>query len=100
MFLNPRARAVKLWRFHEQKGRFRPALELLEDRRLLSGDAVLRWNAVAMEAAAVDHGVGFATQQFGPTRTSRALAIEQIAVYDAVAAIDGTNSPFLTTLPS
>jgi hypothetical protein len=101
MFLSARTRAFTPSRSSiPQKARFRPTMEVLEERCLLSGDEVLRWNSVALQAAVVDHGVGFPTQQFGPTRTSRAFAIEQIAIYDAVAAIDGTYTPFLTTLPA
>jgi hypothetical protein len=76
------------------------SLEELEERCLLSADEVLRWVEVAAEAARIDHGIGFPTQQFGPTRTSRAFAIEDVAIYDAVAAIDGTYQPFLTRLPA
>jgi hypothetical protein len=53
------------------------------------------WNTVALTASAVDHtnvmagGVPVFGTQLGPTRTSRALAIVQIAVFDAVNAIDG-----------
>jgi hypothetical protein len=80
------------------KANHRPAVESLENRCLLSGDAVLRWNAVGIEASKIDHGIGFPTQQFGPTRQTRALAIEQIAIYDAVSAIDGTYQSYLPTL--
>jgi hypothetical protein len=75
----------------------------LEERCLLSAvssDAVLRWNAVAIEAARIDHGLNYPSQQFGPTRLSRAMAIEQIAVYDAVSAIDGTYQSYLPALPA
>ena len=61
-----------------------------------SGDMVLRWNEIGMEAAKVDHGLNFPTEQFGPTRTSMATAIESVAIYDAVANIDGTYQPYLT----
>ena len=63
---------------------------------LASGDMVLRWSEVGMEAAKVDHGLNYPTEQFGPTRTARAMAIESVAIYDAVAAIDGTYQPYLT----
>jgi hypothetical protein len=77
---------------------FRPRVESLEPRRLLSTtDAVLEWNAMAMEAAEKDHAIGAPGLQFGPTRTSRALAIESIAVYDSVNAIDRSSTPFLVT---
>jgi hypothetical protein len=73
----------------------KPAVEALEDRCLLSGDAVLHWNRVALNAAVVDHGLGAPGLQFGPTRTSRAFAIVQGAVFDAVNSIDTQYSPYL-----
>jgi hypothetical protein len=76
--------------------RFQPILESLEDRIVPSVDAVLRWNAYALDATKVDHAIGGPAQQFGPTRASRALAIVQIAVYDAVNAIDQSYTSFYT----
>jgi membrane-associated phospholipid phosphatase len=46
-----------------------------------AADPVLRWNQVALDAVAADHGG--AREQAGPTRGSRALAIVHAAVYDA-----------------
>lgn len=61
-----------------------------------AGDAVLYWNAIALEAIATDHtGTFGAPDQGGPTRGSRALAITHLAIYDAVNAIDGTHEPYL-----
>jgi hypothetical protein len=51
------------------------------------------WNDVALRANAVDHAPPFAGdtrvagEQYGPTRTSRALAIVHLAIYDALNAI-------------
>jgi hypothetical protein len=51
------------------------------------------WNDVALRANAVDHAPPFAgdtrvaSEQLGPTRTSRALAIVHLAIYDALNAI-------------
>ena len=51
------------------------------------------WNEVALRANAVDHtppftaGTNVVAEQLGPTRTSRALAIVHIAIYDALNAI-------------
>jgi hypothetical protein len=51
------------------------------------------WNEAAQRANALDHtpaivsGAALEAEQLGPTRSSRALAIVQIAVYDAVNAI-------------
>jgi hypothetical protein len=58
-------------------------------------DPVLFWNAVALQATAVDHGINAPHLQFGPTRASRALAIVQGAVYDSVNSIDPESSPYV-----
>ena len=72
-------------------------------------DAVLRWNAVALNAVVVDHtpvlvqlpnsGVPGANSgsQRGPNRTSRALAIIHAAMYDALNSIVQSNEPYLYT---
>jgi hypothetical protein len=57
----------------------------------------MEWNAIAIEAAKQDHALTAPGIQFGPTRTSRAMAIESIAVYDAVNAIDRSCAPFLVS---
>src|SRR5437870_4981476 len=78
-------------------------LECLEERVLLSGDAVLRWNSLLLQANLVDHTPALRTgpaQQEGPGATSRAFAIVQAAVYDAVNSIDGSYAAYLTTLPA
>src|SRR5262245_41737049 len=63
-----------------------PRVELLEDRCLLSADVVLEWNQLAL------HAVGQA--RVNPAVASRALAITQVAVYDAVNAIDRSFEPY------
>jgi hypothetical protein len=75
-------------------------LEPLEERCLLAVDMVLHWNQVALQAAVVDHGLDAPGLQFGPTRTSRAFAIVQGAVYDAVNSIDPQYTPYLIQLPA
>ena len=68
-----------------------------------ANDPVLNWNAIALQAVADDHSGTFgAPVQGGPTRTSRALAIVHIAIYDAVNAIVGDHEPYLavTGLPA
>lgn len=72
----------------------RLTLETLEARTLLSADAVLDWNAMMLQANAVDHGLA-APDQGGPGRTARAFAIVQAAVYDALNAIEGDYTPYL-----
>lgn len=57
-------------------------------------DSILKWNAIALQAVADDHSFG-APEQGGPTRTSRALAIVHIAMYDALNAIDGSHDPYI-----
>src|SRR5262249_17495083 len=69
-------------------------------RCLLSGDAVLRWNAVALDAVKNDYALGHTPDQGGPTRDSRALAIVHAAIFDAVNSIDGQYSPYLTAAPN
>lgn len=79
---------------HAPTRTFRPDLERLETIQLLSADAVLRWNSVALDAVAADYQVGVTPEQAGPTATARALAIVQIAVYDAVNCIDHEASSY------
>jgi hypothetical protein len=70
-------------------------LEKLEDRCVMSADPVLFWNGVMLQAAVNDYAIGAPGLQFGPTRTSRAFAIVQGAVYDAVNSIDPGDTPYL-----
>jgi hypothetical protein len=59
-------------------------------------DPVLYWNDVALQAVVDDHSGTFgAAEQGGPTRTSRALAIVHLAIYDAVNAIVGGYEPYI-----
>jgi len=68
--------------------------------RVATGDPVLRWNAVAMDAARLDHTAVAPGEQrtfgeeLGPTRTSRAFAMIHVAMADAVAMIDGSFTTF------
>jgi len=71
-------------------------LELLEDRCVPSADPVLFWNSVMLQASVVDNAIGAPGLQFGPTRSSRAFAIVQGAVYDAVNSIEPFGAPYLT----
>jgi hypothetical protein len=68
--------------------------EVLEDRSLLSADAVLAWHDIALEAVKVDHALTSPREQFGPTRAARALAIVQGAVYDTVNSLDHSFTPY------
>src|SRR5437867_3771276 len=77
--------------------KFRPGLERLEDRLVLSGDAVLRWNNIALDAVKNDFSKIYSgtPEQGGPTGTARALAIVQAAVYDAVNDIERSYASYL-----
>jgi len=50
-------------------------------------DSVRRWNEIAIDASGFDHGS--AREQLGPGRSSRALAIVHIAMFDAINAVVG-----------
>src|SRR5207253_5744466 len=67
-------------------------VETLEDRLVLSGDMVLRWNEILMST--------MRTASMGPAVNSRISAIVQAAVYDAVNSIDGTHTPYLADIPA
>jgi PAP2 superfamily len=68
-------------------------------------DDVLRWNQIAIDASGLDHtptrpGETRAFgQQLGPGRSSRAMAIVHIAMYDAIASITRAYKPY-SALPS
>jgi len=76
-------------RRHDDRRR-RPRYHPQQSRAML-----LHWNDIALDATALDHTVplfeGDAEygDQLGPTRSSRALAIVHIAMFDAVNAIAG-----------
>jgi hypothetical protein len=67
---------------------------------------LLRWNEIAMAATALDHTPAPApdprvfAEQAGPHRSSRALAIVHIAMFDAVNAITGNRFRSYTGLPA
>jgi hypothetical protein len=61
-------------------------------------DPILEWNLIAIDAGAVDHGLPV-KDQGGPCKSSRALAIVHVAMHDAFNSIDGSNHPYLITIP-
>jgi Vanadium chloroperoxidase N-terminal domain len=64
-------------------------------------DSILYWNEVALEANRISHTDGLGAQT-GPTRSSRALAIVHLAMYDAHAGVSktpGVLPPYLPALP-
>ena len=58
---------------------------------------LLLWNHVALDATALDHSTssGSFGEQFGPTRTSRALAIVHLSMFEAVNAITRNRPSYL-----
>lgn len=58
-------------------------------------DAILDWNAVACEAVALDYTGTFGLpEQYGPTSTSRALAIVHAAMFDAANCVQPFAQPY------
>ncbi|WP_437817126.1 vanadium-dependent haloperoxidase [Sorangium sp. So ce1078] len=63
-------------------------------------DAVLDWNAVALDAIAEDYsGPSGPVDQPGTTRVSRVLAIVHAAIFDAVNSIAHNHEPYSVLLP-
>ncbi len=93
-----RVRAARQPRNSARAG-FRPRVEALEDRCLPAADAILAWNAVMLQADAVDHGLA-APEQGGPALTARAFAIVSAAMYDAYNSVHPTGEPYLTLAPN
>lgn len=63
------------------------------------------WNRVMLDTNAIDQAASFPettteAEQLGPTRTSRAFAIVQIAVYDAVVAVYGVYRSYTGIAPA
>ena len=61
------------------------------------------WHRVAIDSVALDHTPDpniedYSPSQGGPTRTSRALAMVQIAVFDALNSIDTEYNPYTATV--
>jgi hypothetical protein len=76
-----------------------PGLDLSAARRVPragSGSIVLRWNAAALAANAMDHtpDVVPRSNQGGPVRSARALAIVHIAIFDALNSITRTHQSY------
>lgn len=66
------------------------ALETLDRRELFAADMVIDWNNVALDA--------IRASSTPPPIASRALAIVQTSVYDALNAIDRTSKPYAVDL--
>ncbi len=63
-------------------------------------DSILFWNAVALEANCVSHSDPDKREQNGPTLSSRALAIDHLAMYDAYAGVENNAVTFPRYLPT
>src|SRR5262245_7854554 len=74
---------------------FKPRIDSLEARCLLAVDVILEWNAVMLQANAVDHGLS-PPEQPGPNLTARAFAIASVAMYDAYNSVHHIGDPYLT----
>lgn len=86
----PEAAKRKLIRGH------RTRFEQLETRALMTGDSILHWNAISLQAEANDKSGTFGTADApGPTGASRALAVVHVAMFDAINSIKGKYEPFL-----
>jgi hypothetical protein len=76
-------------------------LEQLEDRCTPSVvDPILEWNANAIEVNRVSYSGGVVNDEIGPTRSSRALAIEHVAMFDAWNSIHRQYTPYLAMAPN
>jgi hypothetical protein len=64
-------------------------------------DAITTWHEILLDVQAVDFRdpANVAADQVGPTRTSRAAAMVQIAVFDALNAFDGNRTSY-NTIPA
>ncbi len=64
------------------------AVELLEDRKMLSADVVLQWNEIMLDA--------IRTVKPPPPVASRAMAIVSVAVFDTINSIEWKYNQYLT----
>src|SRR5262245_10279479 len=79
-------RGLRAPRNRTRRKGYRPGAGALDERCLLSADAVIQWNPAVLAAVRNDKPtIGFLT---------RDLAIVSTAIYDAVNAVDHTSSPF------
>jgi hypothetical protein len=62
---------------------------------LVRDTMVGHWNHVSINASGFDHSAAGAKENLGPTKASRAAAITQIAVHDAIQAIQGRYATYL-----
>src|SRR5262249_1375071 len=74
-------------------------VEQLEDRCTPSVDPILEWNANAIEVNRVSYSGGVTNDEIGPTRSSRALAIAHVAMFDAWHSINKQFTKYLVMAP-
>lgn len=79
---------------------FRPRIEALEERIVPAIDPILEWNAIAIEVNRISYSGEVTNDQIGPTRSSRALAIVHVAMFDAWNSIHKTYNPYLVQAPN
>jgi hypothetical protein len=93
-------RRLPLFRRHGLRAEsYRPWVEQLEARCLLSIDPILEWNGVALDVNRISYSGGVPNDEVGPTRSSRALAIESVAMFDAWNSIHREFTPYLVQAP-
>ena len=93
----------KPWLLGSQSARaqtYHPQVEVLEARCLLSVDPILEWNSVALDVNRISYSGGVTNDEIGPTRSSRALAIESVAMFDAYNSIHRDFTPYLVVAPN
>lgn len=78
----------------------RPQIETLEERCVPAVDPILEWNAIAIEVNRISYSGNVVNDQLGPTRSSRALAIEHAAMFDAWNSINRQFTPYLVQAPN
>ncbi|HYX35845.1 MAG TPA: hypothetical protein VE954_22325, partial [Oligoflexus sp.] len=69
------------------------------DPKTITTDPILEWNEIMLEANAQDHA-RTPPDQPGPTRTSRAFAITQLAMYDSYISVVKVSEPYLAAVNS
>src|SRR5262249_33466148 len=63
-------------------------------------DPILEWNAVAIQVNQTSYSGFDDNDQGGPTRSSRAMAIEHVAMFDAWNSIHPEYTPYLVQAPN
>ena len=102
----PRAMRDYLVPQYESLGTGTPSPEAVPPRFGVAAETLRHWNRIAVDASGLDHtapAVGENRafgEQLGPGRSSRAIAIVHIAIFDAVNAIVGGYQSYAGILPA